>query len=126
MVNHFTALALTKLDVLDELKEVRIGYSYIDNQTGCELEQFPADLSVLNNVTVVYETMPGWSQSTRGCRNFTDLPPEAQAYVEAVERLCGVPIRWVGTGASRDSMIVRSSSHAHHVSTIDPTSQHVS
>ncbi|THD20580.1 Adenylosuccinate synthetase [Fasciola hepatica] len=107
MINHFTALALTKLDVLDGLKEVRIGYSYVNTKTGNEIEDFPADLSVLENVTVLYHTMPGWSQSTRECCKFADLPPEAQAYVKAVERFCGVPIRWIGTGASRDAIIVR-------------------
>lgn len=79
----------------------------MDNATSNEISDFPADLSVLENVTVVYHTMPGWSKSTRECSKFSDLPPEAQAYVEAVERFCGVPIRWIGTGASRDSIIVR-------------------
>ncbi|KAA3677502.1 adenylosuccinate synthase [Paragonimus westermani] len=107
MINHFTALALTKLDILDGLKEVRIGRAYVDQETGRELPAPPADSTVLNRVTVVYETLPGWSESTRDCTSFDALPEAARQYVLTVERLCGVPIRWIGTGAPRTSMIVR-------------------
>ncbi|KER29206.1 hypothetical protein T265_04137 [Opisthorchis viverrini] len=107
MINNFSALALTKLDVLDGLEEVFIGRAYVDTETGQELAVPPADSSILERVNVVYDILPGWSETTRGCTSFDQLPEAARQYVLAAERLCGVPIRWIGTGASRDAIIVR-------------------
>lgn len=86
---------------------MKIGRAYFDPEAGCELSAPPADSSILHRVTVVYETLPGWSESTQDCTTFEALPEAAKQYVLAVERLCGVPIRWIGTGAARTSMIVR-------------------
>ncbi|CAL8070284.1 unnamed protein product [Calicophoron daubneyi] len=107
MINNFSALAMTKLDVLDGLKEVLIGRAYLDPETGLELKEFPADQRTMERLEVVYETLPGWSESTRGCKSFDALPTAAQQYVLTAERLCGVHIRWIGTGASRDAIIDR-------------------
>ncbi len=58
MINGYTSLNLTKLDVLDQLEEIKIGVAY--NYNGVVLDSFPADLSILSQVEVVYETLPGW------------------------------------------------------------------
>ncbi|CAH8437088.1 unnamed protein product [Schistosoma rodhaini] len=108
IINDFNALALTKIDVLDDLEEVKIAKAYIDPETGRELDSFPSDSSVLNRVVVVYETLPGWKTSTHGCRVYEELPTAAKVFVETVEKLLNIPIRWIGTGASRDSIIIRS------------------
>lgn len=108
IINDFNALALTKIDVLDGLKEVKIARAYVDPETGNELSSFPADPFILSRVVVIYETLPGWKASTQNCRVYDELPPAAKTFIETVEKLLNIPIRWIGTGASRDSIIIRS------------------
>jgi len=104
-INGYAAIALTKLDILDTLDEVKIGVAYtLDGQT---LKAFPSSLDRLAQVEVVYKTLPGWKCSTENCRRFEDLPVAARAYVKAIEDILHVPVRWVGVGASRDAMITR-------------------
>ncbi|XP_030889439.1 adenylosuccinate synthetase isozyme 1 [Leptonychotes weddellii] len=103
MVNGFTALALTKLDILDALDEVKVGVSYKLN--GKRIPYFPANQEILQKVEVEYETLPGWKADTAGARKWEDLPPQAQNYVRFVENHVGVAVKWVGVGKSRDSMI---------------------
>ncbi|KAI3642686.1 hypothetical protein MP228_012241 [Amoeboaphelidium protococcarum] len=104
MINHYTCINLTKLDVLDQLDEVKIGVAYKHN--GQLLQSFPSDLHVLDNIEVVYETLPGWKYDISKCRKFSELPKNAQDYVRRIETLLGVPVKWIGVGPSRDSMIV--------------------
>lgn len=103
MINQFTHLNLTKLDVLDELPELKIATSY--SYQGKKLASFPASLEVLSNVAVEYETMPGWQTDITKCRSYAELPQEAKNYIERVEQLVGCPIRWIGVGPGRDEMI---------------------
>ncbi|XP_071833646.1 adenylosuccinate synthetase isozyme 1 A-like [Apostichopus japonicus] len=103
MINGFTALAVTKLDILDGFEEIKIGVAY--KHDGKALESFPASQKVLKDVEVEYETLPGWKSDISGVRKFKDLPPNAQRYIKRVEELVGVPIRWVGVGKSRASVI---------------------
>jgi adenylosuccinate synthase len=103
MCNHYTALNLTKLDVLDGLDEIRIGVAYV--YQGKELKSFPADLDVLQQCEVRYETLSGWKTNISKCRQWSELPKEAQAYVRRIEHLAGVKVRWIGVGVSRDAMI---------------------
>ncbi|XP_029806625.1 adenylosuccinate synthetase isozyme 1 [Suricata suricatta] len=103
MVNGFTALALTKLDILDALDEIKVGISYKLN--GKRIPYFPANQEVLQKVEVDYETLPGWKADTTGARKWEDLPPQAQNYIRFVENHVGVAVKWVGVGKSRDSMI---------------------
>ncbi|XP_048884343.1 adenylosuccinate synthase, like [Brienomyrus brachyistius] len=103
MVNGFTALALTKLDILDTLPEIKVGVGYtVDEQP---LPSFPANMDVLTKVSVQYETLPGWNCSTEGARSFEELPLEAQKYIQFIENFLQVPVKWVGVGKSRESMI---------------------
>ncbi|XP_012868269.1 PREDICTED: adenylosuccinate synthetase isozyme 1 [Dipodomys ordii] len=103
MVNGFTALALTKLDVLDVLGEIKVGIAY--KLSGRRTPYFPANQEILQKVEVEYETLPGWKADTTSARKWEDLPPQAQSYVRFVENHVGVAVKWVGVGKSRESMI---------------------
>ena len=110
-INNYSACALTKLDILDELKEIKIGTAYHKmNKESGELEpmqHFPSSEQDFEGIEVQYITLPGWKQSTSGCRKFDKLPVEAQEYIKKVEELVGVYIRWIGVGQGRDDIIDR-------------------
>jgi adenylosuccinate synthase len=103
-VNGLTSIALTKLDVLDTLAEIKIcvGYKY----QGKLYEEMPGDLAVLEKGTPQYITMPGWKQTTIGIKKYDDLPKKARTYVEKLCKLCGVKPAIISTGARRDETIV--------------------
>ncbi|CAG9860168.1 unnamed protein product [Phyllotreta striolata] len=103
MINGYTALCLTKLDILDTLPEIKLAVGY--TLRGKKIEYFPSTASDLNSVEVEYLTMPGWKKSTEDVREFGDLPPEAKNYVNKIEELLNVPVKWIGVGKSRDSII---------------------
>lgn len=105
LVNGMTEINLTKLDVLDGLKEIKIGVRYMYH--GRELETMPSNLQVMSELEVEYETVPGWNHSIAHCRKFEELPPQAQAYVRRIEELIGVPVRWIGVGPGRLDVIDR-------------------
>uniref|UniRef100_A0A3Q3G630 Adenylosuccinate synthetase n=1 Tax=Labrus bergylta TaxID=56723 RepID=A0A3Q3G630_9LABR len=103
MINGFTALALTKLDILDVFSEIKVGVAYkVDNQT---IPHFPANQEILHRVEVQYETLPGWKSDTSAARSFEELPENAQKYVLFIEEHLGVLVKWIGVGKSRESMI---------------------
>ncbi|XP_015682295.1 adenylosuccinate synthetase isozyme 2 isoform X2 [Protobothrops mucrosquamatus] len=103
MINGFTALALTKLDILDVFPEIKIGVAYrLDNKI---IPHFPANQEVLNKVEVQYETFPGWKKDISNARTFDELPVNAQNFVRFIEMELGVPVKWIGVGKSRESMI---------------------
>uniref|UniRef100_A0A8C6UWX5 Adenylosuccinate synthetase n=1 Tax=Neogobius melanostomus TaxID=47308 RepID=A0A8C6UWX5_9GOBI len=103
MINGFTAIALTKLDILDVLDEIKVGVAYKLN--GKRIPHFPANMDVLQKVEVEYETFPGWKADTSAARKWSDLPAKAQNYIRFIENDIGVPIKWVGVGKSRECMI---------------------
>ncbi|XP_014035428.1 adenylosuccinate synthetase isozyme 2 [Salmo salar] len=103
MINGFTALALTKLDILDVLPEIKVGVSY--SVDGKNIPNFPANQEVLQSVEVQYDTLPGWNSDTSTARTFDELPENAQKYVRYIEEHLGVPVKWIGVGKSRESMI---------------------
>ncbi|KAK6479180.1 adenylosuccinate synthetase isozyme 1 B [Huso huso] len=103
MINGFTALALTKLDILDVMDEIKVGIAYKLN--GKRIPYFPANQEVLQRLEVDYETLPGWKSDITAARKWDDLPPKAQNYIRFVENHIGVPIKWVGVGKARESMI---------------------
>uniref|UniRef100_A0A673BA46 Adenylosuccinate synthetase n=2 Tax=Sphaeramia orbicularis TaxID=375764 RepID=A0A673BA46_9TELE len=103
MVNGFSAIALTKLDILDTLPEIKVGVAY--EVDGHPLPSFPANMDVLTRVTVEYKTLPGWQCSTEAARSFDELPSQAQNYIRFIEDFLQVPVKWVGVGKSRESMI---------------------
>jgi adenylosuccinate synthase len=107
-VNGFDTLALTKLDVLDELPEIKIATGY--RFEGATLTDLPADPSVLAACEPVYETVAGWRAPTAGASTFDQLPKAAQAYVGRLAELSGTEIGIVSVGPDRAETIVRGSS----------------
>ena len=105
----YSSIALTKLDVLDGFERIRICVAYSDPDTDRRWETVPASASVYDRVKPVYEELAGWQTDTTSARSWDDLPRAAQAYVERLEQLAGVPISHVSVGAERDQMIVRGS-----------------
>lgn len=102
-VNGYTGIALTKLDILDGLDELKIGTGYTLN--GEKLDRFPASDAELAKVEVEYITLPGWKSSIENVRKYEDLPERAREYVETIQHYLDVPVKWIGVGKSRDAMI---------------------
>ena len=94
---------LTKLDVLDDLPEIKVATGY--EVDGAELLGFPADLDVLSRVQVQYETLPGWKTSIAKCTQYEELPENCKKYVVFIEKALGVGIEYIGVGPGRNSMI---------------------
>ena len=104
-VNGLDALALTKLDVLDGLDEIKVCTAYrCGDRT---LTEFPSDMLQLAACVPVYETLPGWSEPTKGVRRFDDLPENAKRYIARLEQISGVPAALVSTGSERHDTILR-------------------
>jgi adenylosuccinate synthase len=108
MLNGFDALALTKLDVLDEFKEIKISTAY--RRRGELLKDVPYGANVLAECEPVYETLPGWKVTTSGTTNFDELPSAAKDYVGRIAELCGAPVGLISTGPERTETIVREGS----------------
>lgn len=104
MVNGLNALALTKLDVLDDLDEIKICVGYRIN--GQETDQIPYDASAMEAAEPVYETMPGWQSPTVGIANFAALPDKAKAYLARLSELSGAPFAFISTGPERNETIL--------------------
>ena len=103
-VNGLTALAVTKLDVLDTFEEIKLGVDYeID---GSVQSGFPPRTRQLDRVRPVYETVPGWGSSTEDCRTWDQLPDNAASYLGRIETVSGVPIRYVSVGSGRSQIIL--------------------
>jgi adenylosuccinate synthase len=103
----YSALALTKLDVLDGFERIPICIGYHDPAGGQRWETVPASASVYARLQPIYEELPGWQTDTTSARSWDQLPAPARAYVERLEQLAGVPITHVSVGAERDQMIIR-------------------
>ncbi len=103
-VNGMTSVAITKLDVLDTLNEIKICVGY--KHKGKHYDEMPSELTVLEKGIPQYITMPGWKQSTVGIQKYSDLPKKARTYVEKLCKLCGVKPAIISTGARRDETII--------------------
>ena len=105
-INSLSGICLTKLDVLDGLKELKIctGYKMKD---GSLLEVSPMAAEAFEEATPVYETMPGWSENTFGAQTIEALPQAALDYIKRIEELTGVPIDIISTGPDRNETIVK-------------------
>ena len=102
-INGLSGLALTKLDVLTGLDEVKACVGY--RLDGRELDELPRDLEDLERAQPVYESFPGWKEDMRGARALGDLPTRARSYVEALERHIGVPFYMVSVGPDRTQTV---------------------
>jgi adenylosuccinate synthase len=98
-LNGLTGVALTRLDVLDSLPQLKLCTSYV--VAGKPVDGFPASSTVLSRCQPVYEELPGWQAPTNSARRFEDLPPAAQAYVKRLEELMGCPVSLISVGAER-------------------------
>ncbi|RDX49838.1 Adenylosuccinate synthetase [Lentinus brumalis] len=103
LINGYDSLNLTKLDILDDLEEIKVAVKYLVD--GKELPGFPADLEVLAKVDVVYVTLPGWKKSIAAAKTVDDLPENCKKYIGFIEEFLGVPIEWIGVGPGRESMV---------------------
>jgi len=108
MLSGCDALALTKLDVLDEFDEIKISTAYRRN--GEILEEMPYGANVLAECEPIYETLPGWKVATNGTTHFDDLPSAAKDYIHRIEELCGAPAGLISTGPERTETIIRENS----------------
>ncbi len=109
-LNGITALAVSKLDVLDPLPELKLCVGY--RLRGERLEEFPADLAMLAKIEPIYETVPGWQSSTADARRLEDLPSGARAYLDRIAELTGLRIRYISVGTRRREIIDVEGSHA--------------
>lgn len=109
LINGYTSLNLTKLDILDALPEIKVAVAYRMpmSEGGSELQGFPADLDVLEKVQVQYESLPGWQTSIAETRKYEELPENCRKYVEFIEKFLGVPVQFIGVGPGRESMITK-------------------
>lgn len=104
-VNGVSAWALTKLDVLSHLKSISICTAY--ELDGRRVEQFPAETRFLEKCRPVYEELPGWSRPISNAKRLEDLPTEARAYIERIERLTDTPVEIISVGSERNETILR-------------------
>ena len=103
-INGFTSVALTKLDVLDALDEIKVCVGY--NLNGKKCDSLPAVSQDLRRVEPVYETLPGWKSSTLGITDLTELPRFAREYINFLSNHIGVEIGLVSTGPERSQTII--------------------
>ncbi len=103
-INGLDCLAITKLDVLDTLEEIKVCVAYeIDGET---CDHFPSNASHFATCKPIYKTLPGWQQPTTECRSLEDLPQQALDYLKFLAELMEVPIAIISLGASRDQTII--------------------
>jgi len=104
-LNGITSIAVTLLDVLSGIDEIKICTGYTLN--GQLLDGFRADMDTLAGVEPVYESMPGWKEEISGVTRYDDLPANAKRYVERLEQLVGAPIAIVSVGPQRTATLMR-------------------
>ena len=103
-INGITGMCITKLDVMDGMKEIKIctGYEFEGRHT--DILPFGAD--AVAKCTPVYETLPGWAESTFGAQSYDALPENARRYLKRIEEVCGAPVAIISTGPDREQTIL--------------------
>lgn len=102
-VNGFTGLVLTRLDILDGFKSVKVCVGYTAG--GENIDRFPANTALLARCEPIYLELPGWDQPTASATKLSKLPKNARAYVECIQELVGCPVQIISTGPSRSETI---------------------
>lgn len=103
LVNGMDSLALTKLDVLDSLAQLKICLGY--RLRGQQIEGIPVKTEDWEQVEPVYEVLPGWLASTKGVKRYADLPLAARRYIERLCELVGVPLSVLSVGPERENTL---------------------
>jgi len=104
LINHFNYFALTKLDVLDGFDELQVCVAY--EYKGKKIDYFPHNLDILKKCEPVYETLPGWKESTSEIKDYQDLPFNARAYLKYIEKLTGCKVCLISMGRTKEQTIV--------------------
>lgn len=104
-INGMTGIALMLLDVLGDFDTLKLCYQYDKN--GEKIDHFPARLDLLEECKPLYQEMPGWKCDISNCKTYEELPKEAKDYIEAIEKITGVPVKIVSVGPRRDQTIIR-------------------
>ena len=104
-VNGISCMCITKLDVMDGIENINIcvGYMLPD---GSQTDILPFGADAVADCVPIYETLPGWSESTVGVKDYDKLPANAKAYLKRIEEVCGAPVAIVSTGPDREETIV--------------------
>ncbi|MFM2320926.1 MAG: hypothetical protein RL612_73 [Actinomycetota bacterium] len=110
-INGLTDFVLTKLDVLTGIESIPVCVAY--EVDGKRFDEMPVSQTDFHHAKPIYENFPGWTEDITGCREFSDLPATAQAYVLKLEELSGARISAIGVGPARDAIIVRHDMLAH-------------
>lgn len=103
-INGINGMCITKLDVMDGLESINICVGY--DLDGEKIDILPFGSDQVTACTPIYETLPGWTESTVGVKSYEALPANAKAYLKRIEELCGAPIAMISTGPDRDETIV--------------------
>jgi adenylosuccinate synthase len=104
LINSVDTLVITKLDVRDNLPEIKICVGY--HLDGRPLDFFPISIEMLERIEPVYENHPGWMTDTSGSKNYQDLPSKAQSYLNRLSELVETEISIVSTGPDREETLV--------------------
>lgn len=104
-VNGLTEIALTKVDVLTGLDEIKVCTAY--RYQGGNLDEFPVQLEKLSACQPIYETLPGWKEDISAIRDFDKLPENTRNYIKRIEELIAVPVKIIGTGPEREEAILK-------------------
>lgn len=104
-INSITGLCLTKMDVMDHLETIKICVAY-QLPDGSQTNYPPMDADQFEQMTPIYEEVPGWQANSQDVQSYNDLPENAKAYIEKLESILEVPIHLISTGPERDALIV--------------------
>ena len=104
-IGGINELAMMHLDTLSGMKEMKVCSSYIVD--GEKTDFFPSDAKRLSSAQCVYETVPGWEENLEDIKTYDELPANAKAYIDTVERITGVPVTIIGVGPKREQTIFR-------------------
>ena len=105
LINGFTSLVLTRLDVLDGFPTIKMCMGYkVDGEV---IDHFPSSIALLERCQPVYEELPGWDMPTASATHMSQLPAEAVAYIRRIEEVVGCPIHLISTGPKRWETILK-------------------
>jgi adenylosuccinate synthase len=107
MVNGYRFLNITKLDVLNQLSELKLCVAYELDGKPLPRGVIPPNLKDLGRVKPVYRSMPGWQSDISKCKTYSELPIQAKDYLKTIEDVVGIPIKWIGTGVGRLEMLTK-------------------